>query len=172
MERADAQLLRSTCPRIHGLYWPVTRHGDDGRPASLPTAPDADRNAAAEHQQRGRSPTLLLHGDAGAARSGAAADRRAAAASDTGGASSVEEVTLLLRAASAPKYKAAFATAYRPGLRVSEGVALKVCDVVAASSGKGPLTTRPSKVAPISAMRQIPAICHAPPICRRGASAR
>src|SRR5271167_3742143 len=54
---------------------------------------------------------------------------------------SVEEVTLLLQAASAPKYKAAFATAgacpragRRPdpwgaGLRVSEVVALKVGDV-------------------------------------------
>jgi integrase len=39
---------------------------------------------------------------------------------------SVEEVTLLLQAASAPKYKAAFATAYGAGLRVSEVVALKV----------------------------------------------
>jgi site-specific recombinase XerD len=37
---------------------------------------------------------------------------------------SVEEVTLLLRAATAPKYKAAFATAYGAGLRVSEVVAL------------------------------------------------
>ena len=42
---------------------------------------------------------------------------------------SVEEVTLLLRAASSPKYKAAFATAYGAGLRVSEVVALKVGDV-------------------------------------------
>jgi integrase/recombinase XerD len=42
---------------------------------------------------------------------------------------SVEEVTLLLRAATAPKYKAAFATAYGAGLRVSEVVALKVGDV-------------------------------------------
>jgi len=54
---------------------------------------------------------------------------------------SVEEVTLLLRAATAPKYKAAFATAgacprtgQRPdpwgaGLRVSEVVALKVGDI-------------------------------------------
>jgi len=42
---------------------------------------------------------------------------------------SVEEVTLLLRSASAPKYKAAFATAYGAGLRVSEVVALKVGDV-------------------------------------------
>jgi site-specific recombinase XerD len=42
---------------------------------------------------------------------------------------SVEEVTLLLHAASAPKYKAAFATAYGAGLRVSEVVALKVGDI-------------------------------------------
>src|SRR5215469_7536539 len=43
---------------------------------------------------------------------------------------SVEEVTLLLRAATAPKYKAAFATAYGAGLRVSEVVALKVGDMI------------------------------------------
>ena len=42
---------------------------------------------------------------------------------------SVEEVTLLLQAAPAPKYKAAFATAYGAGLRVSEVVALKVGDI-------------------------------------------
>jgi site-specific recombinase XerD len=42
---------------------------------------------------------------------------------------SVEEVTLLLHAASAPKYKAAFATAYGAGLRVSEVVALKIGDI-------------------------------------------
>ena len=42
---------------------------------------------------------------------------------------SVEEVTLLLQAATAPKYKAAFATAYGAGLRVSEVVALKVGDI-------------------------------------------
>jgi site-specific recombinase XerD len=41
---------------------------------------------------------------------------------------SVEEVTLL-QAASAPKCKAAFATAYGAGLRVSEVVALKVGDI-------------------------------------------
>jgi integrase/recombinase XerD len=41
----------------------------------------------------------------------------------------VEEVTLLLRVATAPKYNAAFATAYGAGLRVSEVVALKVGDV-------------------------------------------
>jgi len=42
---------------------------------------------------------------------------------------SVEEVTVLLQAASGPKYKAAFATAYGAGLRVSEVVALKVGDI-------------------------------------------
>src|SRR6201999_707623 len=42
---------------------------------------------------------------------------------------SVEEVRLLLRAATAPKHKAAFATAYGAGLRVSEVVALKVGDI-------------------------------------------
>jgi site-specific recombinase XerD len=42
---------------------------------------------------------------------------------------SVEDVTLLLQAAPGPKYKAAFATAYGAGLRVSEVVALKVGDV-------------------------------------------
>jgi site-specific recombinase XerD len=42
---------------------------------------------------------------------------------------SVEEATLLLRVATAPKYKAAFATAYGAGLRVSEVVAIKVGDV-------------------------------------------
>ena len=42
---------------------------------------------------------------------------------------SVEEVTLLLRAATAPKYQAAFATAYGAGLRVSEVVTLKVGDI-------------------------------------------
>ena len=42
---------------------------------------------------------------------------------------SVEEVTLLLQAAPGPKYKAAFATAYGAGLRVSEVVALRVADI-------------------------------------------
>jgi len=42
---------------------------------------------------------------------------------------SVEEITLLLQAAPGPKYKAAFATAYGAGLRVSEVVALKVGDI-------------------------------------------
>src|SRR3954447_7313233 len=42
---------------------------------------------------------------------------------------SAEEIVQLLQAAPGPKYKAAFATAYGAGLRVSEVVALKVGDV-------------------------------------------
>jgi integrase/recombinase XerD len=42
---------------------------------------------------------------------------------------STEEVVLLLQAAPGPKYKAALATAYGAGLRVSEVVALKVGDI-------------------------------------------
>src|SRR5436309_3359432 len=42
---------------------------------------------------------------------------------------SVEEVMLLLQAASAPQYKAVFATAYGAGLRAAEVVALKVGDI-------------------------------------------
>ena len=42
---------------------------------------------------------------------------------------SAEEITLLLQAAPGPKYKAALATAYGAGLRVSEVVALKVGDI-------------------------------------------
>src|SRR3982074_1598600 len=42
---------------------------------------------------------------------------------------SVEEIALLLQAAPGPKYKAAFATAYGAGLRVSEVVTLKVGDI-------------------------------------------
>src|SRR5262252_3664845 len=42
---------------------------------------------------------------------------------------SAEEVALLLQAAPGPKYKAALATAYGAGLRVSEVVALKAGDV-------------------------------------------
>ena len=42
---------------------------------------------------------------------------------------SPEEVALLLEAAKGPKYKAALATAYGAGLRVSEVVSLKVTDI-------------------------------------------
>src|ERR1700753_4139971 len=46
------------------------RYGDGGRPASFPTASDAERHAAAEHQQRGLGPSLLFHSDARPAGSG------------------------------------------------------------------------------------------------------
>jgi hypothetical protein len=79
-----APRLCATCPSIRGLYRPVARHGDSGRPASLPTAPDAERQAAAEHQQRGFGPALLFHSDARPAGPGAPAHRRAVSAADTG----------------------------------------------------------------------------------------
>ena len=62
---------------IRGLYRPVARYGDSGGSASLPTAPDAERHAAAEHQQRGLGAALLFYGDARPAGSGAAAHGRA-----------------------------------------------------------------------------------------------
>jgi len=62
------------------------RHGDRRRPASLPTALDPERHAAAEHQRCGLGPALLSHGDARPARSGTPAHRRAVSPADTGGA--------------------------------------------------------------------------------------
>jgi integrase len=62
---------------------------------------------------------------------------------------SVEEVALLLQAAPGPKYRAAFATAYGAGLRVSEVVALKVGDIdsermlLRVEQGKGPALPAP-----------------------------
>src|SRR5215472_18099919 len=41
---------------------PDTATAEDLR--RFPAAPDADRHAAAEHQQRGRGPAFLLHRDA------------------------------------------------------------------------------------------------------------
>src|SRR5262249_57466668 len=94
-----------------------------------------------EHQQRGLGPALLFHGDAGPVGPGARRLTVVPYPRRIPAVLSVEEVTLLLRSASAPKYKAAFATAgacpragRRPdpwgaGLRVSEVVALKVGDV-------------------------------------------
>jgi integrase len=60
---------------------------------------------------------------------------------------SVEEITLLLQVAPGPKYKAAFATAYGAGLRVSEVVALKVTQRAGWRSSENPtacVTDRPS----------------------------
>src|SRR5260370_2834163 len=48
---------------------------------------------------------------------------------------SAEEIALLLQAAPGPKYKAALATAYGAGLRVSDAVALKVRDMRRARQG-------------------------------------
>ena len=92
--------------------------------ASVPTAPDAERHAAAEHQQRGLgAPLSLDRPDLARRLTVVPYPRRIPVVL------SVEEVTLLLRAATAPKYKAVFATAYGAGLRASEVVALKVSDI-------------------------------------------
>jgi integrase len=85
-------------------------------------------HAAAEHERRGLGPALLFHSDARPAGSGAPAHHRAVSAADTG-SSQRRGSDLLLRAATAPKYKAAFAIAYGAGLRASEVVALKVGDI-------------------------------------------
>ena len=97
----DLKSRPATRPSIRGLYRPVARHGDSGRPAPLPTAPDAERHAAAEHQQRGLGPALLLHSDARPAGSGAPAHRRAVSAADTGGAQRRGSDTAAVRANSA-----------------------------------------------------------------------
>jgi integrase/recombinase XerD len=86
--------------------------------ASLPTAPDADRHAApsmysAVSALRFFFTVALDRPDLARRLTVVPQPRRIPAVL------SVEEVTLLLRAASGPKYKAAFATAYGAGLRVS-----------------------------------------------------
>jgi hypothetical protein len=89
LQAGHAPRLCAKRPSIRSLYWPVARHGDSGGSASLPTTPNAERHAAAEHQQRGLRGlglALFLHGDARPAGSGAAAHRRAAAAAHPGGA--------------------------------------------------------------------------------------
>ena len=94
-----------------------SRYGDGGGFAPLPAATDAERHAAAEHQQCGLRLALLLHGDArpaGARRLTVVRQSRRLPA-----VLSVEEIALLLQAAPGPKYKAAFATAYGAGLRMS-----------------------------------------------------
>ena len=87
-KREDAWPLYSTRSGICGLYRPLARYGDgEGEgSAPLPTAPDAERHAAAEHQQRGFGAAFLFHRGTRPAGPCPAAHRRAAAAADTGGA--------------------------------------------------------------------------------------
>src|SRR6516162_6311731 len=118
----------ASVPRVRGVHRRLARHRDSGGFAPFPAPSGADRRAAAKHQQRGRSLAFLLYRDARPAdlarRLTVVREPRRLPA-----VLSVEEVTLLLQAAPGPKYKAAFATAYGAGLRVSEVVALKVGDV-------------------------------------------
>ncbi len=53
LHRGDAQQLHSRGAGVRGLHPPPSRYGDAGGSAPLPAAPDAERHAAAEHQQRG-----------------------------------------------------------------------------------------------------------------------
>src|SRR5215218_544192 len=78
--------IMSAMARLRGLHRPVARHGDGGRPAPLPTAPNADRRAAAKHQQRSCSTALLLYGDARPTGPVAPAYYRALSAPAAGGA--------------------------------------------------------------------------------------
>jgi hypothetical protein len=48
---------------VRGLHSPPSRYGDGGGSAPLPAAPDAERHAAAEHQQFGLSAAFLFHRD-------------------------------------------------------------------------------------------------------------
>src|ERR1700757_1122590 len=43
-----------------GLFGPVPRHRDCGRPARVPTAPDRERRSAANHQHDGDGVAVLL----------------------------------------------------------------------------------------------------------------
>ena len=86
LHREDAQRLHSQRAGVRGLHRPVSRYGDGGGSAPLPAAPDADRHAAAEHQQCGRGAAFLLHRDARPAGPCPAAHDRARTASAAGGA--------------------------------------------------------------------------------------
>src|SRR6202047_1746614 len=68
------------------LHPPAARYGDGGGSAPLPAAPDAERNAAAEHQQFGLSAAFLFHRDTRPAGPCPAAHGGAPAASAPGGA--------------------------------------------------------------------------------------
>src|SRR5438067_13428081 len=122
LQREDAQRLHSQRPGTCGLHWPPAGHGDSGGSAPLPTGSDAERHAAAERQQRGLGPALLLYGDARPTRPRPPAHGCAPAAPTA-------RCPERRGGASGPKYKAALATAYGAGLRVSEVVALKVDDI-------------------------------------------
>ena len=104
----------------------------------------ADRRGAARTERRVAAPAPL-HADRGDGRTYTAADRRRSGKTSTHGGLTNGHLKLhpnlhhldgrslapplLLQAARGPKYRAAFATAYGAGLRVSEVVALKVGDI-------------------------------------------
>jgi hypothetical protein len=122
-------VTRVPTPGFNKTGLPLARHGDSGGPASFSTGADAEGHPAADHQQRGLGlrfffTVTLDRPDLARRLTVVPYPRRIPVVL------SVEEVTLLLRAATGPKYKAAFGTAYDAGLRVSEVVALKVGDSI------------------------------------------
>jgi len=84
LHRGDAQQLHSRGAGVRGLHPPPSRYGDGGGSAPLPAAPDAERHAAAEHQQFGLSAAFLFHRDTRPAGPCPAAHGRAPAAAATG----------------------------------------------------------------------------------------
>jgi integrase len=125
LRREDAQRLHSPCAVVRGFHRPLTQYGNRRGYAPFPAAPAAERHAAAEHEHGGLGPALAVHREAVPAHR-LTIVRQPRRLPDV---LSVEEVALLLQAAPGPKYKAAFAAAYGPGLRVSEVVALKVGNI-------------------------------------------
>src|SRR5713226_10618101 len=86
LHRGDAQQLHPRGAGVRGLHPPPSRYGDGGGSAPLPAAPDAERHAAAEHQQFGLSAAFLFHRDTRPAGPCPAAHGGAPPAAETGGA--------------------------------------------------------------------------------------
>jgi len=75
-QREDAQRLHSERPVVCGFHRPRARCRGGRGSAPLPTPPDAERDAAADHQQRG-----LRLADTASAGEGSSASMRASHAS-------------------------------------------------------------------------------------------
>jgi hypothetical protein len=71
----------------------------------------------------------------------------------------VEEVALLIQAAPGPKYRAAFATAYRAGLRVSEVVASRSATSTPSACSCGSSRVRGAKIATPCSRRNCSKCC-------------
>ena len=131
------------CPpraSVRRLHRPLTRDSDVGGYTRLPAAPEAERHAAAEHQQRGLGPALPFHRDARPPGTCPAAHGRAPTASATGGAQrrggdaaapggAGAEAQGSIRHRRSRSSGRPRPDPWGAGLRVSEVVALKVGDI-------------------------------------------